>query len=1143
MLNEITVDSNNSIKVLRTLPFDVVAVPQTNISEMLDTAKDTISKPVNIKIKLKNKEDITHGFGVTIPKFSTTGPKKVRLVSSDQTIISFDLFMENDDEEKVPKKPHKFFKLFKASGCFSNQNDDDVYPYLPNSSNETYRAKSTSYVNDLQDNKRVEEKFALKKTPSPMIFSNITLRTPTFLGKCKPGGCLDPPFGEDKYIYKPKHKILAIDQKNIEEQGLVINIKDTKNTANDIVKPDTSSQDSLNKSFIEKTYSHSLITYPPALSSNERVKEDIQSKRSKLRTSTEKKVRISVNEFSDTYFMPPKKQKSKNNEKLSTEFIVDPNGRDDSCDTKSKIDTFALTSQKEHMLLSTNEPFNQDIGPIILNPRINESYHKLSDDNFVNDDKNVTIGESSDINIQNQILKGGPISVVSASELKLIDDTAEKKINSLATPQTNISSEDSENHDEKTKTDINLFETNLGSLSITTPSLIYKNTMITENVPITAKNSQITILESKPNDILYEIKSMPKQLIDNHLLASQEQNKLKSPKENLSLRSEYLDSNNETKIKGHLITSDEFTLTSSQTESQTVVTDIAENVLQVSLTKNAKLVNSNGQLIQHKESDHSSVKEQIQDIADMHQKGLQQNRSFQDVASTATIVEKDKSNTNNIFVKHNSAKKEYEKNDQDLATFLLSEAKSIQISSEEALTDLISTKSYKSEKKSSAIAADFKSDRNNMISDNIDSKIETELATALQKKISSTLQTQEKDNNVLNHYENKNSLDTHQIMKVTSSLNLTSPQALPEKTSSILHTQEKDTSKIDPVNDTNKISLSTSQILNLPYPILCLSDKATTQTDNFEMHSLDEVAQGLISIDPVEISNLKNIDTVSHYGLSTDIVTEKEASVDKNLPEIKPQLQLIYNEEIPILTGNEVVRYVSSDVTNFFNETAQGWSENNSKDYPDFYREPLKMNIPEIYPGSLKEAKITDDEVNVMKSEEESILGNKNSSIEINLGFCAYVNDNNETIIKTFDTSEYLKTDPRAKITIIKSIIRKNDSGIRIPINSEMDLTLQIKNNLNKVNISERDIDDIIKESTDKALRKSLNKDKLLQETLVSVYDNLVPVQTIIRNLKQETDLLTQQQVLLREMLNTMKTTSVKIINTNNKMCTCKYSM
>nr|XP_034826725.1 uncharacterized protein LOC117984211 [Maniola hyperantus] len=194
MMNEMTVDNNNSIEVIQTIPFDVVAVPQTNISQMLNISKDTIPKPVNIKIKVNNKEEITHGLGVTIPKFSTTSPKKVRLVRSDQTIISFDVFMEKENEKKVPKKSHyKFFKLFKPSGCLGNQNDDDVYSYLPNSSNETYRAKSTSYVNDMQDNIKFEEKFALEKKPSPMISTNVTLRTPNFLGKCKPGGCLDPP--------------------------------------------------------------------------------------------------------------------------------------------------------------------------------------------------------------------------------------------------------------------------------------------------------------------------------------------------------------------------------------------------------------------------------------------------------------------------------------------------------------------------------------------------------------------------------------------------------------------------------------------------------------------------------------------------------------------------------------------------------------------------------------------------------------------------------------------------------------------------------------------------------------------------------------------------------------------------------------
>lgn len=108
---------NNSVNSLHNLQFDLVAVPQNNISQISNVRTGAVFKPVNIKIRVRNKEEIKKGHGViSIPKLSTSGPRKVRLINSDQTIISFDLLMGLENVKKVPKTSHsKFIQLFKAS--------------------------------------------------------------------------------------------------------------------------------------------------------------------------------------------------------------------------------------------------------------------------------------------------------------------------------------------------------------------------------------------------------------------------------------------------------------------------------------------------------------------------------------------------------------------------------------------------------------------------------------------------------------------------------------------------------------------------------------------------------------------------------------------------------------------------------------------------------------------------------------------------------------------------------------------------------------------------------------------------------------------------------------------------------------------
>ncbi|XP_039751606.1 MATH and LRR domain-containing protein PFE0570w-like [Pararge aegeria] len=528
----------NFVKVVQRLPFDVVAVPQNNTSGILDKVTNA---PVNIKIKVRNKEATTGRHEViSVPKLSTSGPKKVRLVSSDQTIISFDLFMEKESENKVSKKPHhKFLQIFKHRGCFNNKNHDDVYSYVPSSSSEIYRAKSTS-VDDLHENKIFEKKYALKKNTPDIINNNTTLRRSTFLGKCKPGGCLDPPFSEDKYIYKPNAKLLALEQKYIENHRVTDDCNNDK-TNSDIVadNPDSVLPPMLNKYSIEKVYSHSLITYPPALPSSQiDVQEDTQNRKSKIRTSFENKVRISMNEFSDTYFMPPKKRKSKINGNLDTEFRRSQILKSHSYDAKN-----SLSNQKEPTQLSA-------MPTKVLYTNSNGKSHKIS---VIDND--ATCSKLSNTNLENLNVrcsvfdKRGSDAVSSLNYKKAI--TTEDMPSQSS--QTSINKIMHTIADKPYNSQENLNKENQGS------SLLFYNTDEYEmnKAPQDCqayKNNSISNGTLNKSKIIHKIIDNP---LDNQSVASQRQPEFQLPPPNKDLVSDFANTDKKIIKSEHALSTDD----------------------------------------------------------------------------------------------------------------------------------------------------------------------------------------------------------------------------------------------------------------------------------------------------------------------------------------------------------------------------------------------------------------------------------------------------------------------------------------------------------------------------------------------------------------------------------------------------------
>lgn len=107
--------SNQPINIIQNLPFEIIAVPQDNEYQQSNAVENSTNQH-SFKIRIKNKKEPgVKRAVISVPKLNTSyNSKKVRLVSSDQTILSFDLFMEAHASKRTQKKnQNKIFQMFK----------------------------------------------------------------------------------------------------------------------------------------------------------------------------------------------------------------------------------------------------------------------------------------------------------------------------------------------------------------------------------------------------------------------------------------------------------------------------------------------------------------------------------------------------------------------------------------------------------------------------------------------------------------------------------------------------------------------------------------------------------------------------------------------------------------------------------------------------------------------------------------------------------------------------------------------------------------------------------------------------------------------------------------------------------------------
>lgn len=102
-------------KLLENLSFQVVAGPcNQNVFDNNITPK-SIGTPINVKVKYRHKDDVHRGV-ISVPKFeNVTISQNLRLINSDQTLMSFDFLMDMKTSEKPAKKSQKkVFQIFRS---------------------------------------------------------------------------------------------------------------------------------------------------------------------------------------------------------------------------------------------------------------------------------------------------------------------------------------------------------------------------------------------------------------------------------------------------------------------------------------------------------------------------------------------------------------------------------------------------------------------------------------------------------------------------------------------------------------------------------------------------------------------------------------------------------------------------------------------------------------------------------------------------------------------------------------------------------------------------------------------------------------------------------------------------------------------
>ncbi|CAG9785737.1 unnamed protein product [Diatraea saccharalis] len=164
----------------------------------------------------------------------------------------------------------------------------------------------------------------------------------------------------------------------------------------------------------------------------------------------------------------------------------------------------------------------------------------------------------------------------------------------------------------------------------------------------------------------------------------------------------------------------------------------------------------------------------------------------------------------------------------------------------------------------------------------------------------------------------------------------------------------------------------------------------------------------------------------------------------------------------------------------------------------------------------------------------------KNEVISLDIGFQSYKNEKRERILKTIDTSKEPLRRTDDTVTFIRAQIRPLGNDIRIPVDSDNELSIQIQRSKSPLRVHIQNIPQL----GDKMMSSTISKGnkftgRKMQGILDSIYEHdLIPLQKAFRYLKQDVDMLAAQQSKFKDKtIGPKRSKSIRIVKVNPKCC------
>ncbi|XP_049696598.2 titin homolog [Helicoverpa armigera] len=1162
-------------QIVENLAFVIEAVPKNKLNRSTSFSQST---PLNVKIKVRKKEELLYQYAQnisTLPDGTETNTQRVRLVSSDHTIMNFDVFMKDELEKKPPRKFHKqVFDKLRPGICLGA--DDDEYIYMPSSS---YSANVTAPAVDTKSDGTLKQTFTLSKNKYPnFTVSDEPVKKWPF-GKCKPGGCLDPPFSEDKYAYKPSTRS---GPESIDKESSISKLEG-KNA--DVVERDVP-RGCLDPPFSEDKYAYKPSTrsgperYDTEPNNSDDVKSDVSRDQSPTKVRYEDaRTESKRSSFFESGFFKKKRRFSDKStstlEKFDSTSKLNPvespkNSVSD--DGSESIITYPPKISSD-LGISDNKT-NRSKGP--SEDRSRKSFNDFHSEPYFIPPKGIhRIKEKETLN-QNDSPKHRPSEV---SESKRKESTKTPIFIPIPVPiplrPDKVEPEDdTKKYDTLPTQDENLVD------KIIMPDKELKQISNLRPESITAKNEdtanvqQPDISLSDSNSV--DSKRKPDEKTDkvtNLIKEKEALNKTDSPKRR---------SSDVSNTQG----SDENAVDKIVTPDKSVTTD------------NEDLANVQQQPdMSPSDSYKSNTKTQPAEKKD-RKNSIDRNTKAGSFITPIPVpvpvkVESNTSNTDSTLTENNSSKSSLPlitNSDEKVSPIpkknLRTTTDSVDQEKSQSKTTLSEVPTIKADLKSDDVGSrDFKTDDNistvPKTDDNISTVPQTDDNISTVPKTDDNISTvPQTDDNISTVPKTEDNISTvpktdDNISTVPQTDDNISLKKKEEDSSSPSLKEEDDISPMPSIKeegdikqsyeDPNTMSSTPKEVVNentgsdkdfqeeikvdisnnedqKEKPILAKTEDMTTIPKEIPRSPLIEIPKSPRNDESASYITapilIEKTEPSNNFGQNKRVVSETSILI-KPIADGKDQTKGIDNDKkaIPFVTkdNNDEKVGSKSDVYSL-EKISSATSGQKIEKVPSFDKHEYigkDLDSVEIIQKPLKTSEDAGlDSSNASTSTLKSVL--KKDVMSVELGFHSFLNDQNMRVLRTFDTAAAPTRYPNDSVTVIRSQIRVSSKEIRIPIDSDHDFSIQIKkaNTNQRVSISDSgfitvDSDGSTKQrpptqshegGVDSQEQQQNIQSDVPDKRVIDLYEReLMPLQIIIKELRDEIDVLAAQQTSFKD--------------------------